>query len=146
VSKNHLFKNGNLPGPTVDIGWPIIARCTPREGGVCGVAEWLREEVLGVSSIHVTADTISFNLDGKRYCYRTPAKLYQWIATLDEYGKDYVRPIKCRLVANTATVRPVLSKGPLPAARKPKPPRAKATVRSCKRRFHGVRQIIADKD
>jgi hypothetical protein len=81
-----------------------------------------------------------------RYCYRTPARLYKWIATLDQYGKDYVRPIKCRLSASTATVRKVLSKGPLLAARKPKgSPRAKPEVRSCKRRFHGVRQIIVKK-
>lgn len=134
-----------VPFRTVSITKEILDSAVPENSGHCAIAQALRH--MGASSTRVTADTVVFNMDNKRYTYPLPAKAAVELIKFDE-GKP-VKPFKFILQGNCGTVMDVEERGPYKklkgVTKKAKSSRGKRgkskNPRFCVRRFHGIRVI-----
>lgn len=123
---------------SLNITEPIIRKSIPKNATYCMIANPVRAK--GKTSVRVTTEVVVFNDGIWRYTYQLPAKAAVNLIKFDA-GKK-VAPFKTVLNAATASVRPVIFRGPNKRKRSPNKPRH--SVRRCIRRYHGLRQLIVE--
>lgn len=153
--------NIQVPAHSFRVTQDIINKATPDHRGLCMGAIAIRESLKdqGVSSIHVTPDTINFTLPTKvngrlmdiRYGWKAPAKLSLYAHTFDEvayhHGTEAARkqakPFTFRVqsVNGWAALPDQRPRGALRKKRTDRPKRAASAherVVRCARRYHPV--------
>jgi hypothetical protein len=136
---------------TIKVTREIIDESLPNSQVHCMVANATRQSIPGAWSVHVTSDTIWFNLggdhrggDSTRFCYQTPGRVGVEVKRFDDLYEKYgpegvkrIKPFSFRLDKRSATYAPVIRRGP-----RDKPYRARVhkgrqkTIQRCTVRRH----------
>lgn len=106
------------------------------------IAIALREQIPGITSIQVTAETIRFNKDGQRRRYDTPARVAKALLEFDD--SKPLGAFTFKLDARQLTMGPATKRGPnrgSGATSESKKSRKPQNVRRCKRRYRGILEI-----
>jgi hypothetical protein len=121
---------------TLNITQKIIDEAVPLNSSKCMIAQAVRHA--GGSSVHVTAETVRFNLGETRFTYDLPPKAVVELYKFEE-DKHSVQPFRVVLDGRGASSRPVRhhagKRGPT------KKKHQKSAPRRTVRRFHGLRII-----
>ena len=127
----------------IDCTKEIIDQAEPRESRWCIVAIAVRLQIPGAYSVHVTAETINYNIGEVRYVHPLPARIAVILSRFDHTEKR-PRPFSFRLDNRLAFTRPVIRR-PLAKRGKDKIKRKAPGARRTMRRYVGLRQIVVTK-
>jgi hypothetical protein len=127
-----------MKSTTLKIPQDLIDEATSANSARCMIAQAVRLQ-LGGTSVNVTAESVSYNLDGNRYTHPLPARAAVELKKFDE-DKTSVRPFQFVLDGRLAFARPV-KKRPLATKRGPTTRRRNPAASRSIRRFHGLRVI-----
>jgi hypothetical protein len=122
----------------LNITQELISMAESANSARCMIAQAVRLQ-LGGTSVNVTAESVSYNLDGNRYTHPLPARAAVELKKFDE-DKTSVRPFQFVLDGRLAFARPV-KKRPLATKRGPTKQRRTPTASRSIRRFHELRVI-----
>ena len=90
---------------SLNVTQDIIDSATPEDTAHCVIAQALKSKK-GIKKVKVTAETVSFVRDGKRFLYRLPAKEVIELVKFDTRGRKAMRPH--RVVLQNAVITPVV--------------------------------------
>jgi hypothetical protein len=122
---------------TINITKEILEESVSADSSKCMIAQALR--LKGASSVNVTAESVSFNMDETRFTYPLPARVAVKFLKFDE-SKNSIRPFSFQLQSQLAFSRPVIK---CPNRTKRGPTKIGHAYKRSKRRFHGLRVLEA---